>query len=236
LQIDPNAAPDIARLAAFFESDAAGDGMTLPEVDGFLTAVAIGPRLIPPSEWLSEILRETPAFDTLETAREIYGALMQRYNQILRSLDDGLAGGDDIDNPPIYAPIFYHDSDGAPIAAHWCAGFMAGVALREDAWTPLARSRESAFMLPIFAHHPATKDDPEAFEELSGLADTEGARMIPGAVVCIHRFWRRRRAKPARGARETVVRSPPKVGRNQPCPCGSGLKYKHCCLRASEAA
>ena len=21
-----------------------------------------------------------------------------------------------------------------------------------------------------------------------------------------------------------------KVGRNQPCPCGSGRKYKHCCL------
>ncbi|MDR2068954.1 MAG: YchJ family protein [Spirochaetaceae bacterium] len=27
----------------------------------------------------------------------------------------------------------------------------------------------------------------------------------------------------------TVVRSAPKVGRNEPCPCGSGKKYKHCC-------
>jgi SEC-C motif-containing protein len=26
----------------------------------------------------------------------------------------------------------------------------------------------------------------------------------------------------------TVVRSGPKVGRNDPCPCGSGKKYKHC--------
>ncbi|MDR1858957.1 MAG: SEC-C domain-containing protein, partial [Treponema sp.] len=26
----------------------------------------------------------------------------------------------------------------------------------------------------------------------------------------------------------TVVRSQPKVGRNNPCPCGSGKKYKHC--------
>jgi len=26
-----------------------------------------------------------------------------------------------------------------------------------------------------------------------------------------------------------VVRSSPKVGRNDPCPCGSGKKYKHCC-------
>ncbi|MDR2632766.1 MAG: YchJ family protein [Treponema sp.] len=27
----------------------------------------------------------------------------------------------------------------------------------------------------------------------------------------------------------TVVRSAPKVGRNEACPCGSGKKYKHCC-------
>ena len=27
----------------------------------------------------------------------------------------------------------------------------------------------------------------------------------------------------------TFTREQPKVGRNQPCPCGSGKKYKHCC-------
>jgi len=26
----------------------------------------------------------------------------------------------------------------------------------------------------------------------------------------------------------TVVRAYPKVGRNDPCPCGSGKKYKYC--------
>jgi tetratricopeptide (TPR) repeat protein len=28
---------------------------------------------------------------------------------------------------------------------------------------------------------------------------------------------------------ETVRRAQPKIGRNDPCPCGSGKKYKHCC-------
>ena len=28
----------------------------------------------------------------------------------------------------------------------------------------------------------------------------------------------------------TIVRSEKKVGRNDPCPCGSGKKYKHCCM------
>ena len=26
-----------------------------------------------------------------------------------------------------------------------------------------------------------------------------------------------------------TIRKPKKVGRNDPCPCGSGLKYKKCC-------
>ena len=28
----------------------------------------------------------------------------------------------------------------------------------------------------------------------------------------------------------------PKAGRNDPCPCGSGKKYKHCCLDQDRAA
>jgi SEC-C motif-containing protein len=35
--------------------------------------------------------------------------------------------------------------------------------------------------------------------------------------------------KSGRVLTDTVVRSAPKVGRNEPCPCGSGKKYKHCC-------
>ena len=30
--------------------------------------------------------------------------------------------------------------------------------------------------------------------------------------------------------KQRTVKEPPKVGRNDPCPCGSGKKYKHCCL------
>ena len=37
-------------------------------------------------------------------------------------------------------------------------------------------------------------------------------------------FWDASFVKP-----ETVRREAPKVGRNDPCPCGSGKKYKKCC-------
>ena len=34
-----------------------------------------------------------------------------------------------------------------------------------------------------------------------------------------------------RALNTTVARATPKVGRNDPCPCGSGKKYKKCCLQ-----
>lgn len=36
-------------------------------------------------------------------------------------------------------------------------------------------------------------------------------------------------SKPASIARPKPISTTPKVGRNEPCPCGSGKKYKHCC-------
>ena len=30
------------------------------------------------------------------------------------------------------------------------------------------------------------------------------------------------------------IRTVPKIGRNEPCPCGSGKKFKHCCIRQTE--
>lgn len=36
-------------------------------------------------------------------------------------------------------------------------------------------------------------------------------------------------ANEARATAGQTYKAPPKIGRNNPCPCGSGKKYKHCC-------
>jgi preprotein translocase subunit SecA len=41
----------------------------------------------------------------------------------------------------------------------------------------------------------------------------------------------RQQAMLAGGVQRTVKRESPKIGRNDPCPCGSGKKYKHCGLK-----
>ncbi|MCD4699857.1 MAG: SEC-C domain-containing protein [Phycisphaerae bacterium] len=32
---------------------------------------------------------------------------------------------------------------------------------------------------------------------------------------------------------QTIIRNQPRVGRNDPCPCGSGKKFKKCCGRST---
>ena len=64
--------------------------------------------------------------------------------------------------------------------------------------------------------------DPEADADL--LA--EAPDLIPACVVGIDAFWKDRRGRPTKGAGRARR---PKVGRNDPCPCGSGRKYKRCC-------
>jgi uncharacterized protein YecA (UPF0149 family) len=53
---------------------------------------------------------------------------------------------------------------------------------------------------------------------------------IPEAVMEIAAFWRRRRKPGDSGTIiDTTGCSPIKVGRNDPCPCGAGKKFKQCC-------
>ena len=46
----------------------------------------------------------------------------------------------------------------------------------------------------------------------------------------ISALWRNQSAEPHTSVAKTSAHTTPKTGRNEPCPCGSGLKYKKCCM------
>jgi hypothetical protein len=60
----------------------------------------------------------------------------------------------------------------------------------------------------------------------------------PAAIEARQQRWAEEDALPAAlgvddaAWPETFVRQGPKIGRNDPCPCGSGKKYKKCCMPA----
>ena len=58
-------------------------------------------------------------------------------------------------------------------------------------------------------------------DEFDEEAVMSGGQDVPAGAVVPEREHKQ----------QTVRRDAPKVGRNDPCPCGSGKKYKHCCGR-----
>jgi uncharacterized protein len=221
---------DLEVLDSFLMSDRSpSDSMMLSDLDGFLTGIAIGPELVLPSEWLPLIWGgDAPEFADEDEAKAILGAIMSRYNEILRRIAD-----DTLD------PIFWADRDGTLIAADWAEGFLQAIMLRADAWGSLFKSKQDGQLLfPILA-----LCGDENGESLLGLPSEDEDRVmeevtefIPACVTAIAAYWRERGSTqismPLMRGRQPDQPSI-KTGRNEPCPCGSGKKFKKCCGKAA---
>lgn len=196
--------------------DAPDDCMMLSDLDGFLTAVAIGPELILPSEWLPVLwCGESPGFQSEDQAQRVLGAIMGRYNEIL----DILAH-----EPEAFEPILYENrKTGETIAADWAEGFLIGVQLRAGAWKALFNSEDALCSAPIAAFTPDKHGGfmikPEHDADIERFR-AEAGDLIPEAVRGMYRFFRKTRG---------YFQGRTKLGRNDPCFCGSGKKFKKCC-------
>jgi uncharacterized protein len=205
----------------------AGSTMNIERFDGFTCAVVMGPELISMNEYLSVALgSDRPVAELLsdEESRELLELVLEHWNSIVTQLDAG----------KVYEPVFIVDDEGLAKGVEWCQGFLQGVDLRKDSWKVLVDDYDAGSSIyPIIALAHENHPDPELTFESPNPEEREALlqRVIAGLVV-MHEFFRKRRAAAlALDPPATVRRSDPKIGRNEPCPCGSGKKYKHCCLR-----
>ena len=105
--------------------------------------------------------------------------------------------------------------------------------------TALDELREGIGLRAIGQRNPLVEYKREAyaaFEQL--LADIKST--VAGQILRPVQGPRRQRVRPTRfsgasggeaGSSRPAVKSRTTVGRNSPCPCGSGRKYKQCCMR-----
>ena len=218
--------------------------MSIDELEGYLYAVAITPDIIPPSQWLPEIFDgEMPELANIEQANTLMGALMNAYNHYnMLRLQKKLHYPYDMSR--------LSEADLDPLM-DWCYGFLQGLRLRIDIWTsgivaedldeasdPVANSVgiiqalvEEDFgaidnLDRIKAGFPEDMSDEEF--KLGMLARL--ITLVPLAVENIQTFgdaldeYRQKMGPPPMSP---VAAN--KVGRNDPCPCGSGKQYKKCC-------
>jgi len=218
-------------LDQFLLSDrCADDGMTMDSLHGYLTALAIGPEEVPMTEWLPRVwgsfAEKGPTFRNEKEARRITTLIGRFMNEVLITFEVA---------PKEYEPLYCEQEiDGRMLidAEGWAWGFWEGMDLRAEAWEPIWESELAEIMEPIYLLGAE-----EIEEEEMPLVDDPVKRHklaleVEAAIPHIHRYWQPRR----KSAVTQVQREAPKVGRNDPCPCGSGRKYKKCCGADAEDA
>ena len=217
------------------------------ELPGFLFAIANAPELIPPSEWIGEVFGgEMPVFDDAVQAQAVHGALLEQYNEVNEFSLECEEG----ELPPgcsLLADPTRNLEDNAPIA-HWAQGFRKGYLWLEDTWhsylpdeeptddEELSEMSEELLSIIMVLGFFSARRLAEAFAretggELSAMTNAmyEAFPVAIQGYISIGRSMQEAYAE----AQEPVRRASPKVGRNDPCPCGSGKKYKRCCGAAA---
>lgn len=192
----------------------------ISELDGFFTAIVSGPEVIFPSRWLPAIWGDVaPVWPSDEVAQRILTLLMRHMNGIVSSLM----------NPDFhFEPIYLErevNGETVTLVDSWCIGYMKGFSLSQDAWDNGDDEILDYLETILLFTHGDSLEVNTAFpdEDIAELRES-----IPAMARAIHTYWLGQRDDFA--GMETVVLEEPKIGRNEPCPCGSGKKYKKCCL------
>jgi len=215
---------DLDRLEELLECEAfAGEAFRLDEIQALLCAVISGPQPVMPSVWLLEALGAGLENSAAAEVAETVELLMRLNNDIAQAL---LAD-------ETVAPLLYPVDEGSEEYdfAAWADAYIVGANLGGD-WYELAGKHAedlSELLEPLFLLNGMLKEDVENSGE-RWFPPAEEARLIadvqdnlPLVVQTLYNFWRNKRV----GGK--VATADEKVGRNDPCPCGSGKKYKACC-------
>ncbi len=220
---DPGAAdrltePEEAWLSGFLVSRQVPETtMPFEMLDGFLTALVIGPELVLPSEYLPIIWGTDNAAGPEWDGR----AQLDHFMTLLTRHWNAIAARRTANAPQLpHIELFGEALPGE----EWADGFLTGIDMRGEAWQPIFDDRRADQMvLPIIA---LSSEVPEEIRnEMTEDMREATLDQLPVALQMIAAWWR----SPDRsGMRREPARSD-KVGRNEPCPCGSGKKFKKCC-------
>jgi uncharacterized protein len=181
---------------------------------GLFHAVVVAPGLVLPSAWLPKLAPRGFAGRDSKAVDDFVGLVMRQYNDVGDALEHGRG--------------LLPDRDNVQACASFAAGYVAGAELdpqwigNDDHWSFVAPFAYLADRPDLVAPDLLAKleqhlaPDPKNFlrQQLSGL--------VQAANESFEKY-RQAAAPPALSSR------PSRVGRNDPCTCGSGKKFKRCC-------
>ena len=213
------------RLSEILEHFDNKHSMNLEQLDGFLAALICGPELVPPSKYLPTICGDRTVLDDTSSAQEFLSLIMRHWNTIADTLNSG----------EVYLPLLLEDENGNTPANDWANGFLRGMEFGKEDWALLLDDEDyGGSLVAIFALANENNLDPEMRPYKDPISADLRETLIAGAAAGttqIYRYFKAQRflADDPLGNMPDFLRTMPKIGRNDPCPCGSGKKFKQCC-------
>jgi len=237
--IDPLTEAEIDRLAKRLDRIKNENALSLEGVDGLFCALVASPEAVLPSTYLPIILGGDPEsgdfFANLDDANLTVSLIIRYWNSII----------DDLERDSVHPPYVLEVEPGQVPGRAWARGFMSGVALAPAGWKELFQNEEEGdlIVIPLVAG----EIDPEWPKgPFTKQMEEDVLMSLAVGFARSYRHFAVARREEAEAAFEdalddqdldddddyfpdTYVRPEPKVGRNEPCPCGSGKKFKKCC-------
>jgi uncharacterized protein len=226
--------------------------VSLEALDGVAAALAVMTRTVALNELgpvLLEQLDEAASQADLSCLNEpqlntLDALIARRVNHTERLLSNSALS--DLSDPRAYHPwvVDYAQlaaddpevaaqqaAQGLPeLGAEWAVGFISTVEYFEHDWRlgdDLLDDELNPMLAPIYALALPKDEWPEDIREQDVGGDTREAWLAQAIWACyeLWEYWRHHAPKP-KGV-PMIKQSTP--GRNDPCNCGSGKKYKQCC-------
>jgi uncharacterized protein len=201
---------EFRQLAEFLDAQCTFD----PDgVLGFMNAVAVAPTLLPPSVWLPILLPK--GLEQLDAKRGqfLISLLFRLYNEVLDALQQHnpmMPEAEDVEACESFADGY---ASAAELDPEWIGN--------DDRWTfaaPLAYLAGRLDLVP-----------PDMLEKIERDLASDPKQVVRrdmgGLVLAADESFEKYRRPPSADERQAA-----RIGRNDPCPCGSGRKYKRCCI------
>lgn len=192
-------------------------------LDAFLTALLCSPTLIPSNQWIARIWNfHKPHWQNDEDFERYMNLLFRYYNSLNYCLQAGRE---------FYAAEFEYrpklDGTYTTIYGDWTLYFLEGLEFVGIQSLPADIQPN----LDLIRKYNDDAQDINILNSMSNADFEQKANEIEDAVFNIFKYMYHNVYLPSL-EQEPYVRKGRKIGVNEPCPCGSGKKYKKCCGRA----
>ena len=176
---------------------------------GVIHAVGVAPGMIPTPQWLPL------AFGNVPPDQTTIGLVLRLYNEVIGMLATG-------------REVMIPEAEDGDACVAFASGYVAAASL-DPAW--VSHSARWTFAAPLAFLAERHDLVPAGF--LDNVPNREEAREVAlrdlgKLVYAAYQSFAKERLVTAQAAHARAATA--RIGRNEPCPCGSGKKYKRCCI------